>query len=62
MNKYKRLQREEWHDLKDKLKLKKYIINKNDHVKGFYVDDKGIIYTHWLNDEEIMDILKESGE
>ena len=26
MSKYKRLQGQEWHNLKDKLKLKKYII------------------------------------
>ena len=62
MSKYKRLQRKEWHNLKDKLKLKKYIINKNGHVKGFYADYNDTIYTHWLNNEEIMDILKESGE
>lgn len=61
MKKYKRLQRQEWHNLKDKLKLKKYIINKNGNIKGFYVDDNGIIFTHWLNDEEIIE-LKESGE
>lgn len=61
MSKYKRLQGQEWHDLKDKLKLKKYIVNKNGHVKGFYVDAEGIIYTHWLNNEEII-ILKEKGE
>ena len=47
--------------LKDKLKLKKYIINKNGNIKGFYVDDNGIIYTHWLNNEEII-VLKEKGE
>lgn len=51
MSKYKRLQREKWHNLKDKLKLKKYYFNKNGHVKGFYVDDKGTIFTHWLNNE-----------
>ena len=61
MSKYKRLQREEWHDVKNKLKLKKYYFNKNGHVKGFYVDDKGTIYTHWLNNEEIIE-LKESCE
>ena len=61
MSKYKRLQREEWHRLKHKLKLKEYYFNKNGHVKGFYVDDKGIIYTHWLNNEEIIE-LKEKGE
>ena len=61
MSKYKRLQREEWHNLKHKLKLKEYYFNKNGHVKGFYFDDKGTIYTHWLNNEEIAE-LKESGE
>ena len=34
--------------------MKKYIINKNGNIKGFYVDDNGIIFTHWLNDEEIL--------
>lgn len=62
MSKYKRLQREEWHKLKYKLKLKEYYFNKNGHVKGFYVDDKGIIYTHWLNNEEIEALKKEIGE
>ena len=33
MSKYKRLQGQEWHNLKDKLKLKKYIINKNELLK-----------------------------
>ena len=61
MPKYKRLQGEEWHNLKDKLKLKKYIVNKNGNIKGFYVDDNGMIFTHWLNDEEIIKI-KEKGE
>ena len=61
MKKYKRLQGQEWHNLKDKLKLKKYIINKNGNIKGFYVDDNGTIFTHWLNNEEII-ILKEKGE
>ena len=61
MSRYKRLQWEEWHNLKDKLKLKKYIINKNGNIKGFYVDDNGMIFTHWLNNEEIIKI-KEKGE
>ena len=61
MSKYKRLQGQEWHNLKDKLKLKKYIINKNGNNKGFYVDNNGTIFTHWLNNEEII-VLKEKGE
>ena len=61
MTKYKRLQGEEWHNLKDKLKLKKHIVNKNGNIKGFYADDNGTIFTHWLNDNEIVE-LKESGE
>lgn len=61
MKKYKRLQGQEWHNLKDKLKLKKYIINKNGNIKGFYVDDNGTIFTHWLNNEEII-VLEEKGE
>ena len=48
-------------NLKDKLKLKKYIINKNGNIKGFYIDNNGTIFTHWLNNEEII-ILKEKGE
>lgn len=61
MSKYKRLQGEEWHNLKDKLKLKKYIVNKNGNIKGFYIDDNRTIFTHWLNDKEIIKI-KEKGD
>lgn len=61
MSKYKRLQGEEWYNLKDKLKLKKYIVNKNGNIKGFYVDNNETIFTHWLNNEEII-ALKENGE
>lgn len=61
MKKYKRLQGEEWYNLKDKLKLKKYIVNKNGNIKGFYVDNNETIFTHWLNNEEII-ALKENGE
>ena len=61
MPNYKRLQGQEWHNLKDKLKLKKYIVNKNGNIKGFYVNENGTIFTHWLNNEEIIE-LKEKGE
>ena len=61
MKKYKRLQGEEWYNLNDKLKLKKYIVNKNGNIKGFYVDNNETIFTHWLNNEEII-ALKENGE
>ena len=50
MKRYKRLQGQEWHNLKD-----------NGNIKGFYIDDNGTIFTHWLNNEEII-VLKESGE
>ena len=55
----KRLQRKEWYDMKEKLTMINYIVNSNNHIKGFYKDNKGNVYTHWLNDEEIK-ILKGS--
>ncbi len=55
--KFERLQRSNWKKMKDNLTLYKYIINKNNHIKGFYKDNKGTIYTHWLSDEEI-ELLK----
>jgi len=57
--KFKRLQRSDWKKMKDNLTLYTYIINKNNHIKGFYKDEKGTIYTHWLNDDEILDLESE---
>ena len=62
---FKRLQREEWAKYKDKLKPFKYIKNKNGRIKGFYKDEDGVVYSHWLNDYEIKEYLKshiEEGE
>lgn len=50
-SKYKRLQGEEWHKVKHKMKLKKVYINKKGNIKGYY-SDGNTTYTHWLNDEE----------
>ena len=53
-NVHKRLQGAEWHNMKDSLTLVKLQHSKNKkHVKGFYKDSEGKIYSHWLNDEEI---------
>lgn len=49
----KRLQGIEWHRMKNELCLVKYIRNDNSHVKGFYKDKDGNVYSHWLNDDEI---------
>lgn len=57
----KRLQKEEWHTKKSYLTLKKWYKNKNGHIKGFYEDKDGNIYTHWLNNDEILD-LESKGE
>ena len=56
----KRLQGEEWHKIKNELKLVKYIKNENSHIKGIYKDKLGNKYAHWLNDGEIKDLI--SGE
>ena len=59
MKQLKRLQGIEWHDMKDKLKLVSYNMNKTGHVKGIYKDpETNIKYTHWLNDLEITDLLE----
>ena len=55
----KRLQGEEWHKIKNELRLVKYIKNEKDHIKGIYKDKLGNKYTHWLNDDEIKDLFKE---
>ena len=57
----KRLQGEEWHTKKNDLILKKWYKNKNGHIKGFYEDKDSNVYTHWLNNDEILD-LESKGE
>lgn len=52
---FPRLQGEAWHALKHTLTPCDYMVNDNNHIKGFYKDDSGKIYTHWLNDQEIED-------
>ena len=58
---FKRLQGEDWHKLKENLKPFKYITNEKGHVKGFYKSEDGKVYSHWLNDIEILE-LKEGGK
>ena len=59
MKRLKRLQGEEWHKIKNELRLVKHIKNENCHVKGIYKDKLGNKYTHWLNNDEIKDLFKE---
>lgn len=53
---YKRLQGDEWKDLRSTLTLFKYLKNTNGHIKGFYKDKNGKIYSHWLSDNEILNL------
>ena len=54
-----RLQGTEWKALKDKLVMIKYFRNANGHIKGIYKDPSTkSIYTHWLNDNEIIELNK----
>lgn len=48
-----RLQGNEWQKMKMVLNLIKYRKNSNNHVKGYYRSENGIVYSHWLNDDEI---------
>ena len=52
---HKRLQGPEWYSLKDKLKMYKYTINENGHIKGFYKDEDSNLYSHWLSNKELED-------
>ena len=56
-----RLQGPEWHSKKDSLLMTKYRINEKGHVKGFYTDMEGNLYSHWFNNEEAKE-LKEQPE
>lgn len=59
MNKvYSRLQGEEWKRLKDSLAVKNYIISNNHHIKGIYKGSDGKIYSHWLNDDEMKELIE----
>lgn len=62
MKQLKRIQGEEWHKIKNELRLVKYIKNEKNHVKGIYKDKLGNKYTHWLNDDEIKDLFKSEVE
>ena len=49
-----RLQGNDWQSEKDSLEFMKLEINKNGHYKGYYTDIQGNVYSHWLNDDEIL--------
>ena len=55
---HKRLQGPEWYAIKDKLKMYKYTISENSHVKGFYKDIDGNLYSHWLSNKELEEFNK----
>ena len=58
----RRLQGEEWHTKKNDLILKKWYKNKNGHIKGFYEDKDSNVYTHWLSNDEILDLESKGDE
>ena len=49
----KRLQGRDFYKVRHLLDVIKYIIYKNGHVQGIYIDKDGNIINHWLNDDEI---------
>ena len=53
----KRLQGKEWHKIKNELRLIKTFKNEKNHVKGIYKDNLGNKYSHWLNNDEIKDLI-----
>ena len=55
---HKRLQRNVWHELKDTLKMYRYMITEKGRIKGFYKDADGNLYSHWLSDKEIEEFGK----
>lgn len=52
-----RLQGTAWHNKKSELTNLFYSKNVNGHIKGFYKDSSGVRYTHWLNDEELVELF-----
>ena len=57
-----RLQGPEWHSKKDSLLMTKYRINEKGHVKGFYTDMEGNLYSHWFNNEEAKEFKEQEKE
>ena len=57
MKKYRRLQGEDWHSVKNNFKLQYTYKSDNGHIKGIYTDGK-IKISHWLNDEEKTEYLQ----
>ena len=62
MNKiYSRLQGNEWKKLKNELTAKNYIISDDYQIKGIYKGSDGKIYSHWLNNDEIKELVEKIG-
>lgn len=59
MSKIKRLQGDEWHSIKNTLKLIRYYKSDRGNFKGIYKDENNKKYSHWLNDEEKEKLLNE---
>ena len=57
MNKYRRLQGNEWHKVKNNFRLLYTYKSDNGNIKGIYTNNKYNI-VHWLNDEEKADYLQ----
>ena len=57
MNKYRRLQGNDWHKVKNSFRLLYTYKSDNGNIKGIYTNNKYNI-VHWLNDEEKTDYLQ----
>jgi hypothetical protein len=55
---HKRLQGDEWYEIKDKLYMTDYKINERGHIKGFYKDIDGNLYSHWFSNKEISEFIE----
>lgn len=55
---HKRLQGDEWYGIKDKLYMTDYKINERGHIKGFYKDIDGNLYSHWFSNKEIDEFIE----
>lgn len=55
---HKRLQGDEWYGIKDKLYMTDYKINERGHIKGFYRDIDGNLYSHWFSNKEIGEFIE----
>lgn len=53
----RRLQGQDFIDKKDELNIIHYLMSNNYHIKGIYKDTYGNLYSHWLNNEEIKELL-----